>query len=979
MRLLTGLLCACWCVACDGIGLSAERTPWTSSKIAGSPDPQPPYIVEPAFPHLTFDKPLEVTPIPGTNRLFVLETAGKLYSIIDDPATQHADPVVDFRAFRAEITSTYSITPHPQYLQNHYVYVCYITANEIPDGSVIARFTVTPTDPPTIDPDSEHIVFRWKSGGHNGCSLKFGPDGYLYISTGDGAGPDPPDPLRAGQDVTNVLSAILRIDVDHPSGDRPYSIPSDNPFVTLAGARPEIWAYGFRNPWRMSFDREKGDLWVGDVGWQLWEMIYRVERGGNYGWAITEGPQPVLPEIPPGPTPILPPTVAHPHSEAASITGGFVYHGDRLPELKGVYVYGDYQTGRVWGLRHDGHSVTWHHELARTPLALVSFGETLNGELYLVDYERSNTIHRLIPNPQAGQQANFPKRLSETGLFISTPLQTPAAGVIPYEINSHQWTDFATSERWMAAPGSEPVRIDEKGIWRFPDGAVLAKTISIEMERGVPSSARRLETQILHREEGSWRPYTYRWNADQTDAELVHSVGASEVLEIKDPDAPGGVRHQTWRYASRAECQLCHNPWVEAGTTILGVQTASPLAVSTPQINRLIARANGTDNQLALLARSGWLTGALADQPEDAPRFADPRDPHADLTARVRSYLHVNCSHCHQIHAGGTATINLLHDVPLPDAKLIDTRPIQGAFGLSDARLVASHDPLGSVLLYRMAKTGGGRMPRLGSELVDDDAVAMIAEWIAQLPPAEGQGIHEAQTEQHARALAAILTGSADERAAAIQAMTSTTRSAFALARRLDAGEISADARAEILAVAAQHPQPEVRDLFERFVPPSERVQRLGNTVDPDQLLAMTGNAERGRELFFRDGASACKNCHKLAGQGTELGPDLSQIGKKYIKRGLLGQILEPSKQMDPKYVPYVLETTSGRVVTGLLVEKTDTLVRLKDARNEEIRIPADEIELLVPQQKSLMPDLLLRDMTAQQVADLLAFLSGLR
>ncbi|MBL8851128.1 MAG: PQQ-dependent sugar dehydrogenase, partial [Planctomycetaceae bacterium] len=426
MRLLIGLVGACWLMTVGNCP-AAEREPWTTSAIAGTPDPQPPYVVEPAFPHLTFDKPLDFLPIPGTNRFFVLETNGKLLSIVNDAGTKSADLVIDLRAARPELSSAYAIATHPQYEQNRYVFICTINGADVENGSIISRFTVNPTDPPTIDPASEQIVFRWWAGGHNGCCLKFGPDGYLYISTGDGGGPDPPDPLRGGQDMTNVLSSILRIDVDHPDASLPtaYAIPADNPFVGMPDIRAERWAYGFRNPWRMSFDRSTGDLWVGDVGWQLWEMIYRVEKGGNYGWAITEGPQPVLPEVTQGPTPILPPVVAHPHSEAASMTGGYVYHGRKLPELQGVYIYGDYQTGFVWGLRYDGKSVTSHQVLAHTPLALVAFGEGLDGELYLVDYERTNTIYRLVPNPRAGEQVNFPRRLSETGLFASTAEQQP--------------------------------------------------------------------------------------------------------------------------------------------------------------------------------------------------------------------------------------------------------------------------------------------------------------------------------------------------------------------------------------------------------------------------------------------------------------------------------------------------------------------------------------------------------------------------
>jgi len=139
-----------------------------------------------------------------------------------------------------------------------------------------------------------------------------------------------------GQDISDLLSSILRINVDRPEPGKHYSIPPDNPFVKTPGARPEIWAYGFRNPWKMSFDPKSGDLWVGDVGWEMWEYIFRVERGGNYGWSLFEGRQPVRPNDKRGPTPVLPPTVDHDHTEARFITGGRFYYGDRLKDLHGL-------------------------------------------------------------------------------------------------------------------------------------------------------------------------------------------------------------------------------------------------------------------------------------------------------------------------------------------------------------------------------------------------------------------------------------------------------------------------------------------------------------------------------------------------------------------------------------------------------------------------------------------------------------------
>lgn len=1002
MSALFGLRNSCWTrLACLGVlsvanavgpgavraeeTIAAPREAWTGSHLAGTPDPAPPYRIEPAFPHLKFEHPLDIVAAPAgdktapaSERIFVVEQAGKIFSFVNDSNCQRLDLVADLKQSHPELTAVYALAFHPNFERNRLVYVCYVQGSDVPDGSFISEFELTRTDPPTLDPASERVVLRWWAGGHNGCCLKFGPDGYLYISTGDGGAPAPPDPLHAGQDVSRLLSAILRIDVDRRDGDRPYAVPADNPLIGIPDARPEIWAYGFRNPWRMSFDRQRGDLWVGDVGWQLWEMIYRVERGGNYGWSIMEGPQPVQPEAQSGPTPILPPTVSHPHSEASSITGGFVYHGSRLPDLEGVYIYGDFQSGKIWGLRHDGQQVAWHKELANTPIQIVGFGEDRAGELYLLDYERSQQIYRLAANPDDGRHAAFPRKLSETGLFSSAADQTPAPGVVAYAVNAAHWADHATSERWLAVPGADPVKVTAEGAWQFPEGAVLAKTVSIEMERGAAASRRRLETQILHREEGSWRPYTYIWNDEQTDAELAAAAGASRTLRIRDSAAPEGVREQTYRFASRAECQLCHNPWVEKRTTIYGVQSASPLAVTVPQLNRPAPGGDGAENQLAALMRRGVIAGELPANSSDAPRYANPYDRAADLNERVRSYLHVNCSHCHQPHAGGSATIELTYDIELAEAKLLDVRPTQGAFGISHAKIVAPADPAGSVLQYRMAKLGGGRMPRLGSEEVDEQGVAMVYDWIAQLPPASG-GAAPATTGADATPLAALQAESPATRADAIRRILGSTRGALALVRAIDRGELGPQARRQVVQLAAEHSLAEVRDLFERFVPASQRQKRLGNAIDRAELLALAADAERGRQLFFREGAASCKSCHRVNNMGETLGPDLSQVGKKHSPSDMLTHLLEPSRFIEPKYIPYTLETVDGRVLTGLLIEKNGREVLLKNPQNQEVRVPVADVEMLVPQQKSLMPELLLRDMTPQQAADLLAFLTSLK
>jgi putative heme-binding domain-containing protein len=978
----TVLLCLMSVVAAES-QLSAQdselpprRAAWTTSRINGTPDPPPPYIVEPAF-DLTFEQPLDLAAMPGTNRLFVAEQQGRIHSFPNRKDIQTKDLVVDLKASHPQLTALYAITFHPRFEQEGKIYVCYVEGNDKPDGTFVSEFAVANSEPPTIDPASERILIRWWSGGHNGCSLKFGLDGFLYISTGDGGAPSPPDPLMAGQDVSNLLSCILRIDVDHPKPDQPYAIPADNPFLSMPEVRPEIWAFGFRNPWRMSFDRTTGDLWVGDVGWQLWEMIYQVQRGGNYGWPIMEGPQPALPEAPRGPGAILPPIVSHPHSEAASITGGYVYHGQELPELKGAYIYGDYQSGKIWSLRMVDSQQPTPIEIAQTPLQLVSFGEDLNGELYLVDYQRTQKIYRLVPNPAKASKSAFPSKLSETGLFASVAELQPADGVREYHINAHHWADGTTSRRWMAIPGDTPVSIDDKDRWSFPEGSVLAKLVTLPSGDS-DAAARPIETQILHREDGSWRAYSYRWNEQSTDAELVPGNGASITLNRSADDSGSPLRELRYRFAARGECQMCHNPWVELKTTSNGIQSASPLAVSLGQLDvHSLSVTTSEVSQLQELEQNGWIIQsgqATNTAVSTQSTFVNPYDESARLDDRVRSWLHVNCSHCHQPHAGGSALIQLTRDIPLADMKLLDARPTQGAFGISNARLVTPGDPHGSILYYRILKTGAGRMPRIGSEEVDEAGVAMMRDWIRALgeqSPSAATLSLEVKTQLR----------SADEEQAVtvVNSLSSTTRSAVQLAEWLSEGEVDTSRRLAIARVAAANPRAEVRDLFERFLPAGERVQRLGSVVNPSEILSASGKKERGRELFFREGAGSCRSCHRVAGVGETIGPDLSSIGKRYSRAEMLMHLLEPSRFIDVKYVTWVAETKDGLVYSGLLEDRNEQRITLKLAEGKSVDVPAGDIESLVTQPRSLMPELLLRDMTMQQAADLLEFLSSLQ
>jgi putative heme-binding domain-containing protein len=963
-----------------------ERMPWTTSRITGSPEPPPSYRTERIYPHLKFVNPLDLAFAPGSERLFVVEQSGKLYSLPKDPDCRKPDLFIDLpREVRGldklpdcgGIEAAYALTFHPHFNENRYCYICYVLRSKkgnqvLPHGSRVSRFRVSRTDPLRCEPASEKVLIEWRAGGHNGCCLKFGPDGCLYISTGDAADPNPPDPLDTGQDISDLLSSILRIDVDHADGGRPYRVPADNPFVGDKKARPEVWAYGFRNPWRMSFDRATGELWVGDVGWEQWELAYRVRRGGNYGWSVMEGPQPIHPSGKRGPTPILPPTIAIAHPEAASITGGYVYRGKRFPELVGDYVYGDWETRRIWANRVEKIGIGERRLLALTDQRIVAFAEDREGELTILDY--LGTLHRLVRNDSAQQNKAFPRKLSETGLFASVEKQTPAPGVLPFAINAEQWRNHATAQRWIALPGKQGITPPDKNELSFfydrrvfPRDSVLANTIALEMERGNPKSLRRLETQVLHFDGKQWNGYTYRWNDAQTDAVLVDASGAEATFIVRDPQAPGGRREQTWRFPARAECATCHNPW--AGFT---------LAFNLPQLDR--------GDQIRTLRRLGILPEPPSPEkgnPNEVkpPRpLVNPHDESADLQERARSYLHVNCAHCHRLGGGGSTMIDVRHELPLRETHLMGERPAQGSFGIPAAQVVCPGDPCRSVLYYRMAKLGPGRMPHLGSNVVDEAGLALIGRWIGRMPARNGNGPEEVRarrlrTEEKA-AVSRLCEGGPGE---GIDPLLNSTSGALDLLGAIAKVKVPAAIRERAIARATSQSREEVRDLFERFLPPEQRVKRLGPNIDRPALLALKGDAERGRRVFFESASGQCKNCHRVNGQGETLGPDLSHIGGKYNRAQLLENILEPSKTIEPAYVTYLAETKQGRQYLGILVKKTAKEVVLKDAQNKEIHLKASDVEQLTPQAKSSMPEDLLREMTARQAADLLEFLQSLK
>jgi uncharacterized repeat protein (TIGR03806 family) len=702
-----------------------RRIPWNDSRVVGSPEPILPYKVVRAFPKLTIKQPLSMTPEPGRKRLFVLQHLGfwagpgRLLAVADDQSASEAELLVETDGLAVGIAF------HPDYERNGFVYVGLNgPINDPKKKTQVMRYTVSREPPHGIDAASKRLIIEWPSNGHNGGDVAFGNDGNLYVSSGDGSSDSDAD--LTGQTLDDLLGAILRIDVDHPDAGRNYGVPKDNPFVNRPGARAELWAYGLRNPWRLSFDRESGQLWAGNNGQDLWEQVFLIQKGANYGWSISEGSHAFHVQRKAGPDPISPPAAEHSHSEARSLTGGRVYRGSRLPKLVGAYVYGDWSTGRVWGVKHDGTKASWHQELVDTPFNITGFGTDHAGELYVID--QGSGFYRFEPTTEADQPSQpFPRRLSQTGLFASVADHKPHPAALPFEVNAPQWADGATAEHCAALPGLERTeqkpQLNAGGEWTLPNGSVLVQTLSLARFGVSGRPAReRVETRLLVRQQGEWTGYSYRWNGEQTDADLVPAGGDTQEIEVPDAADPGGRREQIWRFPARTECLVCHS---RAAGFILGFTSL--------QLDRSVDHGGTTRNQLRSLEHIGVFQGALPARDAKGPRLVNPYDEKAQREDRIRSYLHVNCSTCHVQEGGGNSRMQLSLATPTREMRLIDEPPAHSQFNIPNARLVAPGSPERSVLYHRISRRGTDQMPPLGSTEVDRIALRLIAEWIRDL------------------------------------------------------------------------------------------------------------------------------------------------------------------------------------------------------------------------------------------------------
>lgn len=762
------------------LGPNFQRPSMKTSKVQGSPELPVPFTTQPVDLGVAIDHPIHLRAEPNSSFVWMITQKNpygpsELFRL-DPASTDATGNSVSGKQIIVPADSDrvhYDLCFHPQYPQQPYVF---LGLNQSVDGVKHSRIVRLEIDPsPTLSGGSDPIkvigsrtILQWPSDGHNGAAMTFGLDGMLYITSGDGT-TDSDTNLR-GQDLTHLTAKVLRIDVNQSSDQQPYRIPQDNPFLDRANVRAETWAYGLRNPWRITTDSVSGRIWLGQNGQDLWEQVYLVKRGANYGWSVMEGASTFYANRQRGEDPFEPPVKDHHHSQARSLTGGIVYRSSnpKLRQLQGSYVYGDYSTGKIWAIDHDENQASDARQIADTPHSITGFAVMNNGEIWIADH-LGKSIVRLVQNNKQDTSDRFPKLLSQTGLFEDVAKYRYAQGVVPYSVNSPLWSDGAYKERAFAIPENpgEDQRIEFQNQfgWTFPNGTVLIKSFALDGQASKPEARRWIETRLMLREQNEWVGYSYRWNQEGTDAELVDASGDDIDLQIVDETVSGGFRNQTWHYPSRAECMVCHS---RAANYTLGLQTS--------QLNRPYEYHGTTENQLLVFERMGLFkvnpqqfvhspkpktTPSNSPSPEESimihaaklpqrptpsdssvlpalpsalPRLANPYDDTEPLDARVQAYLHSNCASCHVPAGGGNSAMELSHPTEWSKMGILDATPKHHDLGIAGAKLVWSGNPQKSLLLQRMARRGKDQMPPISSNLVDHRAVALLKRWIEGLP-----------------------------------------------------------------------------------------------------------------------------------------------------------------------------------------------------------------------------------------------------
>jgi len=718
-----------------------------------------------AFPNLDFVTPIHLEQEPGTNRLFVGEHIGKIQVFDKNRQADQKSELLDIsdKIWNNGESGLLCFTFHPQYgIENQYLYVSYQYRGPSGQGYTrVSRFTV-PQDGSAIDVDTELVMIqqRDQASNHNGGALLFGPDGYLYISTGDEGGGN--NQYRNSQSLDDRLhGGVLRIDVDmnpatsHPIRRQPrkinnadisftdnYYIPNDNPFLDPdGGILEEFYAVGLRNPHRMTINPLTNEIWIGDVGQGRREEISLLSRGGNFQWGYKEGEL----DGPQGkPNPLIgtdqEPIYTYGHNNGNNcIIGGYVYNGNRLPSLSDRYIFADNGSRRIWALNYNEENPgsTTAEELLIANVGggyngISAFAVDRTNELYILTFNGQNRGGGkiFILDREQAPSPEPPGLLSETGAFTDLQNLTPAPGIIPYQPNVPFWSDGASKQRWVAIPNdgthndpSEQIVFSEEGIWEFPKGAVFIKHFELPVDLQNPGQTRRLETRFMvHGEDGNYFGFTYKWLPDRSDAVLL-TDSLTESIEVKDLDGDNTI--QKWYYPNREECLTCHKE-----------ESGSVLGLNTRQLNgEIIYPLTGNQaNQLATLNSLGIFTPTLNEaQIADYLTMVPLADESQPLEVRARSYLDANCAYCHNPFTGVLAGFDTRFTVPLANQGIINGL-LRDNLGIGENRVLVPGDTVHSVLYTRMKIFDDDlAMPPLAKNKLDQQGISLIKDWIISM------------------------------------------------------------------------------------------------------------------------------------------------------------------------------------------------------------------------------------------------------
>jgi uncharacterized repeat protein (TIGR03806 family) len=707
------------------------------------------YELADALAGLQFDRPVAIATPPGeNNRLFVVERAGRIWAIhnLASPVKELFLDITDRvnasdwkQTRRTEGLS--SLAFHPNFTNNQRFFVTYNTITTTADGTGhhnrVAEFRAS-NDNLTALADSEiPIITQYDEGdGHNINDLHFGPDGFLYIATGDegdgGTGDDFNNAQRIDKDF---FSAIMRIDIDsrtnsvapnphNAANTSAYKIPADNPYVDAtsfnglpvnpAQVRTEFYAVGLRNPWRFSFDPLTQKIYEGDVGQHGREEVNVIVKGGNYGWSYKEGTLngPKFGAMPNGFDPI-PPIYEYGTGfgtdQGFSVTGGVVYRGSGIPALGGHLIFADYVSGNVWAMNIDAQPYVKPTRLFGQ-VGIAGFGyDPRNDEVLFVCHD-TGRIMRL--HYSTGVPETVPPSLDQTGIFSDLATLTPNPGIYAYDINSPLWSDGAIKQRWFYITNGQKMTFHPETNWGFPSGSVWVKQFDLQFKEGDPASVRRIETRVLVKTDTGVYGLSYRWNTNGDNAFLVPDAGDTRGMIIATAN---GNRRQTWKFPSRSDCLTCHTA---AGGRVLGF--------ATEQMNRDHGYGSVTTNQIAALSSAGFFANPPA-HANGLRALAPLEDTTASLTFRARSYLAANCGSCHQ--PGGNLYTQWDARVATPlSAAHIFYGPLANSVG--DDKVVVPGSIDRTAILKRMKSTGPDRMPPLGVSIIDTNAVQLISDWV---------------------------------------------------------------------------------------------------------------------------------------------------------------------------------------------------------------------------------------------------------